>query len=241
MAADWHMFYYANPQPARFVPEVRTLAEEGHLSHDQAHFASVVFLSRVLAANPGKVRSWLTELDDVEGAARDGLALAAWLSDTAAGLTWSREQNKELYAGPAPDVLTLPVEEAAMLDALWSYYFATGDERAVLRVVSVFEWLPDHGAAERFRDSSQAQDRAAALRGALFSAASWSLESLMRQHRPLRAVCDRWLRGESFTPNVRVVVAMVLAKVEPERLRVEIDRDSGQARLLWLKQNPRSP
>lgn len=82
MAKDWMKFYYAQPQPERFVDEVRSLAKKGVLSNPESAFPLVIFLSSVIAANGARVQAWLDALLDLAPADLQTLQRAASLSRT---------------------------------------------------------------------------------------------------------------------------------------------------------------
>jgi hypothetical protein len=228
------MFYYANPRPERFTEEVRREAREGRLSESDSALPLIVFLSQVMAANAPKVRSWLSALADLDLSARKPLLMAAWLSATSAGKEACQASGEVSFSTPPPDFLSLDVDQPVMLDALWHFYFATGDPRAIKRIATVFEYMGDVGTASSFRDSPRTDaDAAAALRDAMFQAASWSFESLMRQHRPLKALCGELVRIGQLSANARVSLAMILAKIDPDVWQVDIDTESRHAEISW--------
>lgn len=231
---DWMKLYYADPQPDRFVDEVRRLTADPGLANPGSRFVLATFLGRVMAAHPDRIDVWLAALADLRGHARDTLQTAAWMSDTAAGrayLTASRAPPGLLRKPPDP--LARAVDDPVILDALWSHYFATGDERAVRRIVSALEHLADVGAAAVFQTSAKRpEDRARAVRDAIYQAASWSLTSLAKEHPPLAAICDRLLDDPELTPAQRVSLAMALERVDPARWKVEIDAATGSARIM---------
>jgi hypothetical protein len=231
---DWITFYYADPEPERFVDEVRSMAARGQLEKPETSLSLMTFLSRVMASNPRRIGPWLAELGDVQGKAREMLDVAVWLSDTVEGRAYlAAGDSATRFAGSPPSLLDRAVDHPAVLDALWGYYFATGDQRAVRRVVSALEHLSDHGAAAGFNASAQTeQDRARALNDALFQAAAWSLQSLMQQHPPLQAMCERLFDADDLTPNERLGLALTLEKVDPSRWRVEINPATGRASVM---------
>lgn len=230
---DWMKFYYADPTPERFLDEVRALGSRPEMSNAGSRFVAATFFGRVMAANVDRVPAWLEALSDLRGTARELVHTAAWLSDTDAGRAYLERAN----AAPAlrrrpPDILTRPIEDPVMLDALWSHYFATGDERAVRRVVTALEHLGDLGAAAAFQTSAKtAEDRARAVRDAIYQAASWSISSLAKEHAPLAAMCDRMLDAPDLSPNERVSLAMALQRVDAARWKVDIDPKTGTARI----------
>lgn len=80
-------------------------------------------------------------------------------------------------------IFELPPEELApgILDFYWGYFFATGDEKAVEKVV--------RRGAMRFPADCTVDMTAAAAR--------WSAKSLAESHEPVRQVIDEFLAGAS--------------------------------------------
>jgi hypothetical protein len=230
---DWMKRYYLDPQPERLVDEVRRMASEPGLQNPGSRFVLATFLGRVMAANPDRMTSWLSALGDLRGPARETLHTAAWLSNTAEGRAYlvAARAAPGLLREP-PDVLTRPVDDPVILDALWHCFFATGDVRAVRRIVSALEHLGDVGAAASFQASAKTPaDRARAVRDAIYQAASWSLTSLAKEQAAIAEICDHLLDAEDLSPNERVSLAMALERVDPARWKVEIDAATGSARI----------
>jgi hypothetical protein len=226
-------FYYANPQPERFVEEVRRIAAGGGFDKVETHLVLATFLGRVIAANPALASMWFEQLADLAGPARDALHMAAWLSQTAEARAWLQREHADPRAlGPAPDVLSGPIDHPSRLDIAWAYYFATGDARAVRRVVSALGFMNDVGAAERFKASAQtAEDRARALNDGIFQAASWSLAALAQEHPPLIAMYEQLVDDNELDPTERIALAITLQKLVPDRWSVHIDPQAGTARI----------
>jgi hypothetical protein len=229
----WTKFYYANPQPERFVDEVRAIAARGELDKVETRPVIATFLGRVIAANPALASTWFVELADLAGPARETLQVAAWFSQTAEARAWlEREHADARVLGPAPDVLSGPITHPSLLDIAWAYYFATGDVRAVRRVVSALGFMNDVGAAERFKTSAQtAEDRARALNDGIFQAASWSLAALAQEHPPLLAIYEQIVDSDEVDPTERIALAITLQKLAPDRWTVHIDPKAGTARI----------
>jgi hypothetical protein len=224
---SWMMFYYAAPAPERFVDEARGLLTT---TPAQGAAALATFLGRVMAANPARIPAWIAALADLPPEAAATLRLAAWLSGTPEGRAHALEDPQLADAGDPPDLLAGPVEEGFQLDLLWSWYFATGDVRAVAQIVSVLRWMGHFGAAARFKDSAKtAQDADHARKDAMFQAATWSLQSLMQQHPPLKRACETICDTPGLDASTRVALAMCLAKVDPDGWRVDIDPATSSA------------
>ena len=67
------------------------------------------------------------------------------------------------------------------------------------------------------------------MNDSLFQAASWSLDTLMREHPPLLAICERMFETSELSENEHVALAIVLARVAPERWGVQIDPATNAA------------
>lgn len=228
---SWMNFYYAHPMPERLGAELRAMGEAGVLDKPQTRLVVATFVGMVMRGNPERVAGWFAELADVEGPTREVLQVAGWISGTneARACLASAGASAELL-GPPPDVLGRAPDDPAVLDVWWAYYFATGEARAVRKIISALDYLADCGAAAIFRETRQTEeDRARAVRDAIFQAAAWSLASLMREHAPLRAICERMYDGPELTPNERVGIALVMQKIDPATWDVKIDPASGKA------------
>lgn len=231
--ADWMLFYFVAPSPERFVVEARRmLSSASPMSED----ALATFLGRLMAAHPDRVDEWMTALRDLPTGAAAALRLAAWLSGTAEGRKQLAGDTRfaDVAASP-PDLPTIEATTRVDLDCLWSWYFATGDVRAVERVVAALRWMTCHGAAARLDGSKAPEDRDRAARDLLCQAASWSLRALMKQHPPLKRVCEDIFDECELDPVARVGLAMCLESVDPEGWRVELDPETQVATVKRLR------
>lgn len=194
------------------------------LSNVTSTLATTVFLGDVIAANPSKVAEWFDALADLPPEDMRVLQLAAWYSGAAEATQYlaTRGVAPELETAPQ-SVLDWDIDGGEILDALWLHYFATGDLAAVRRIISVLEFLSELGAAEQYLATQQTdEDRARALRDALFQAAQWSLASLMQEHPPLQAYCGQLVSSDALSAAQRVALAIVLEKVNPSEWRVQV-------------------
>ncbi|MFZ5890047.1 MAG: hypothetical protein ACOY0T_03185 [Myxococcota bacterium] len=128
----------------------------------------------------------------------------------------------------------MSIEDPVVLDALWARYFATGDHRAVRKIVSALDYMTEFGAAKAYATTAKTEaDKVRATRDAIFQAASWSLETLMREHTPLKEYCGDLVRSGDTKPNERLALAVILSKLDPTLWRVEIDPQTGTASIAW--------
>lgn len=229
MAKDWMKFYYADPHPERFVQEVRQWSAEGSLGKGNDSLPTIVFLSCIIASNPECLPAWLDSLRDLPEEDMRSLEMAVWFSGTRTPEAQKFLQegiSNPRFADDPPKILEAKTDNAITLDIFWCYYFATGDLNAVRRIISVFEYMSDFGAAKSFKaDSRIDKDIARAMRDAIFQAAIWSLGSLMQEHTPLKDYCYELLMSEDITERERGGLAMVLAKVDPEHWHKNVDPD----------------
>jgi len=104
--------------------------------------ASVMFLGKIMAANPDRIREWLNALASSPADDKVALTRAAWYSGTAQGNSWLEDHGEVALAkGPRPKLLANPQImnlQPGDLDQLWEWFFATGDEQPIARIVSLF-------------------------------------------------------------------------------------------------------
>jgi len=141
----WVMNYYIQPDPDQFVSRVKIMAETGMLydrSPGASPNANVMFLGKIMAANPGKIRGWMEALASLPAEEQQVLKKAVWYSGTAEGNAWLEEHGEAALAkGPRPMLLSnqqMPQLQPYHLDELWEWFFATGEEQPVARIVSLF-------------------------------------------------------------------------------------------------------
>ena len=233
---DWLKFYYAHPALDRLVDEVVATAERGALEEPRNRMIMGTFLGRLFAAHSDRVSGWLEALGErlSQPGARNTVQLAAYFSNTPEAFVWlvQESQGDLSKMQAAPDLLVAPIEEALTLDTLWAFYFATGDARAVRRIVSVFNYLPDSGAAKAFETSEKTdEDQRRANNDRLYQAAAWSLSVLMKEHAPLLKLCEWMLDGPDLTPDERLSLGLALERAAPETWSVEIRPDEDRARI----------
>lgn len=233
---NWLKFYYANPRLEHLVDDVVESAEKGLLDDPGRRIVLGTFLGRLFAAHPGRVAGWLEELSErvKNPGARNAVQLAAYFSNTPEAFVWLVQHSEgDLSKMQAsPDLLAAPIEEGLTLDTLWAYYFATGDARAVRRIISVFNYLPDTGASQRYETSEKTdEDLAKANRDRLYQAAAWSLAALMREHAPLLQLCERMLATAELSPDERLSLGLALERAAPETWSVDIRPEEDRARI----------
>lgn len=140
---DWLEFYYEDPRPEEFVERVKDWAKDGTLQSQGAQPALVAFMSQVLRQNRARVREWY---QDLSGLSQDQLAVFL----TSMFYARIRETDEILdeaygsdYAEKAQElgkILDRPLDKVDTLDMLWGYFYATGSESAIRRLVQSFRF-----------------------------------------------------------------------------------------------------
>ena len=211
---DWLTSYYQNPQPDRFVAEVRKMSGRGTLSAP----VTVAFLSRVLAKQPAKIPAWMAALADLSDSDKEVLHKAIWLSGTGAGKAYLKDHAlASLLKTPVPDMLNEEIDSPDVLDMLWGCFFATGDEAPVRRIVSALKYSKYAGALDRYETSGKTpDDKEQAYYDAVFRAAVSSLSSTWRQHQRIKEICDGLLKGKELNPTETRWLKVMLANLNAE-------------------------
>ena len=151
---SWMQNYFSNPQPDRFVEQVKEITGEGLLKSPKAHGLFLGFLSQVMAQNPVKVPGWLKEFEGLDAAQREVLLSAAWYSGVEEARAYFKEQNlaDPYLAHRAPKVLDVTADHPTIIDLYWGVYMATGAIEPVRKVVDALSLVKYNGALERYRE-----------------------------------------------------------------------------------------
>jgi hypothetical protein len=186
---DWVNFYYTAPDPQRIISAFLYYADSSVFKKDKSSRIPMAhFYAELLRREPFRSR----QLYDVllargSDKARMLSLHVFWLTgdDTgrelmgAAGKVWTGRhfQNFLRRYGPATPrrALDEPVDAPATLDVLWSIFFATGDEQAVLKIIDVARRGEDGVGAEVL----------------LGGTAEWSLINNAQQHLRVRRIVAR--------------------------------------------------
>ena len=230
------MEYYIFPTPDLFVSEVNNLSKSGVLSDPKNKQTASVFLSRVLADNSDKTLKWLKELEHLNKTDMETVFYAVWLSDTKE----SKEYLKSIGATQALETkptnfLQVPIDSPSTLDALWAYFFATGQKEPVRRIVSALNYENHSGALEEYKTSQQTeQDKQDAILDSIFRPALWSLESNIKQHPRVAEICGVLFKGKSLTNSEQLWLGVVLSKALPNKYKMS-KTEPGQWTVQTLK------
>lgn len=141
---DWLEFYYEDPTPDRLVPQMKDWAEDGTLDNDQAKPALIAFLSQVFRQNREKIRGWYDALSGLNPDQMRVVHTAMLLSRTKEADELMRERFGKAYDEQKQEtskILEMPLDKRDTLDMLWGFYYATGSEEAIRRIVTTFRFF----------------------------------------------------------------------------------------------------
>jgi len=155
----WLINYYKNPNPDDFVIEVKKLSKEGILG-DPKHKQNVaVFLSQVLAANPSKTSEWLKKLHSLNKTDMEPVFYAVWLSDTQESKEYLKSIGaKEALKTKPTNFLEIEIDNPSTLDALWSYFFASGKAAPIRKIISALNYANYDGSIEAYKTSEKTEE-----------------------------------------------------------------------------------
>lgn len=220
---QWVSSYFTSPHPERFVEEVRAMSSAGYFSKESSKPPLITFLGRVMAQNPEKLGSWMKGLEGLPQNDMDTLYAALWFSGTEEGKQCLESRGIKDYAGKnPPDVLNMEIDSPVVIDMLWGWFFATGDETAIRRVISAFNLYVHEGAMDRFKASRHtAADKRAAYQDLAFKAAQLSLLDNCTKHAEAKEIAERFYAGKTLNKAENLWLGVILAKVDPANYRIE--------------------
>jgi len=135
---DWLEYYYQEPTPGRFVDQMKSWAEDGTLDNEYAVPALIAFISQVIRQNKAELAGWYDSLAGLDPKHRQILHTGMLFSRTEEADELLRERYGERYdeqKEETPRILELPLDKRSTLDMLWGFFYATGSEGAIRRIV----------------------------------------------------------------------------------------------------------
>ena len=203
--SDWMSFYYLEPEPKQTTAALAAMRSEGLLSNPDSREPVAAFLSFVFAANGEQLGALVPDMKGWTPDDRLAIGRALWYANTSPTLDLLRTKAVELddaglrkLVGLAvPVIEKVPIDKPAVLDLQWGAFFATGDPKYVLRVVSA---LTKTDSTDKTGDSI------------LKKAAMWSLASNAAQHEKVMDICkERLARAQ---PQEAKLLKEIVAKAE---------------------------
>lgn len=202
----WINGYRANPEPQRLPLAVKAMSEFGALKDMDQAGIYVGFTAGVLGSNPDKAEDLVTKMFPVPP--EDQVLIIRAIAYS--GLPdWKVLMGKFVERMPARKVLIdkflfgnkplladLPIkEDQSAIDVNWGYYFATGAEEPLRRIIKVLAWSADRDDVEKLTIGAAAKwtlaqnsARDSELLAILKDISSSGIEAKMRA--PLTEVID---------------------------------------------------
>ena len=141
-ADTWLTGYFLDPKPEELPAKIRAWSKEGLLRDESARQTFIGFLSQVYRQNRERVAEWQAGFVDLPPEDRQTLQLALLFSRTSeADAVLTEENGKEFEKPEVPKILEVPLTQLPAFDLLLGFYFATGSENALARLVSCFNFL----------------------------------------------------------------------------------------------------
>lgn len=146
---DWLEFYYENPTPEQFVTRMKDWSADGTLDNEHARPALIAFVSQVIRQNETELQSWYENLSGLTPGQLQVMHTAMLFSRTGEADRIMREVFGKIYDEQKQEtqkILEMPLDERSTMDMLWGFFYATGSESAIRRIVISFRFkdAPDN-------------------------------------------------------------------------------------------------
>lgn len=224
---DWLTFYYQNPEPEKLVAQIKKWSEGRILGDERVRPALVGFLSQVFRQNRDKIKGWYAEVSDLPPEDLQTIRLAMLFSRTSEADEIIKEEEGENYTDRRPPkVLEMSIHQRPTFDMLWGFFYATGSEAVVERMIYLFRYK------EMIIDEDlDIPDGYSPLYKQLPEAAHWALASNAQQHPKILELLEQYYQAAgSLEPIERKGVRKVLAEVLPKKYPPTDDEDEAPER-----------
>lgn len=164
----WINNYRLEPEPKRLPDAVRDMSRLGLLRDSDTSGVYIGFAAGVLASHPDDAGALVAAMFPLppEDQALVIKAIAysghpGWkqlLTGFIEQMPARRKLIDKFLFGKEPLLETAPLESTpAFIDALWGYYFATGSERPVLRIITALPWAAEKSDVTKLTIGSMAK------------------------------------------------------------------------------------
>ncbi len=204
----WINTYRLNPEPKRLPSAVKAMSDFGAIKDMDQAGVYIGFTAGVIGSNPDAAEQLITQMFPLSPEDQVLIIKAmaySGLSDWKGLLTKFVERmparkvliDKYLF-GNKPVLADLPLgDDSSAIDINWGYYFATGSEAPVKRIVSALAWSLDKNEVDKLTIGAMAK---------------WTLAQNASHDSDLLAMLKGMSSGE--TPAVRAPLAEVIDAAE---------------------------
>ena len=214
---DWLEFYYESPTPDRFVEEMKNWAEDGTLQNHKAQAALIGFISQLMRANRDKIKTWHGELAGLDP--KDQIVLRAGLLFSRTGeadeiLAKSIGKRQLPESERPPKILELALDKLATINLLWGFYYATGSDKPIRRILLCFrfeeapEFPEDVEIPKGYRPYYKELPRMAYI----------SMAANLKRHPKLVEICEKiYAEDKTLRQSEKTGLHDLLSEVNPEK------------------------
>ena len=199
---QWLAHFYQAPEPELVSTAILSASKLGMFEGQARSFAYFGFIAGVMSKYPDRAPEIAHHLVSLPPDEQPALVTGLWYSSYPgrAELLKSLSESMPVYrstilylaSNDSKPVFTLPVEDGGwVLDVLWGFFMATGDERAVARITDALQWLGDPD-----------QQKAAAA-----NAAKLSLTIQGKLHPPVLAIVKTESHLSGLDPKIRAALS----------------------------------
>lgn len=224
---DWLENYYKNPTPERFVEQMKDWAADGTLDNEIAKPAIIAFTSQLLRQNRDRIESWYSALSGLSPSQMQVLHTAMLFSRTSEADGIMRKQFGKKYDEQKVEtqkILKMPLDKPKTIDMLWGFFYATGSETAIRRVVAGFSFLD----APENPDGVEVPEGYLPLYKSLPTIAFNSLASNAERHPRVLEILKALNEGGDLSPREKEGVYDILSEIDPEAYP-PVDRENNKA------------
>lgn len=204
------MRYYKNPAPQKIQKYFGIMSKSGYISRKNSYTPMMGFLSGVLKSDKKNADKIVRQLDDILPKKEKMLIVDSMMyggmSDKKIDIYLKNNESlRKIYEhrkGKAKSLFDIPMQKGgpALLDAFWGYFMASGDQRAIEKIVSTLKWV----------EAKNNENHTYKLRTAL--AAKWSLTSNAIQDKTVYKIIKNQLKTQP--KNIQVQLKEIIKEAD---------------------------
>lgn len=204
--------YYQQPNPARLLPAIEFMVSEQTNAPRQGLTEIVgAFMSAALKADAAAAHNLLSKIGSESELVRAfGLLVLRSAGYDIGPVLRELPEEEQANVKSLPD-LEDPYDQSPSqelfhrLDMLWGVFGATGQYEPVKAVASTLAWRSDYEALVELRNNPNHSPEltASVVRGIVYSAAGWSLQSLRSQDGLIADYIEYMRTSEEIPPSVK--------------------------------------
>lgn len=189
--------YYRNPNPDRALKIMQTIIADPLWKKDSARHNLSVWAAQILRQHPQATDKWCRTMKQYPAVTQDETAYFFFLANTSESrkclrsLKISDHAKAYIAQNTPPDISSLSNISPADLDALWTNFYATGNPKAVEKVLDRALY---YAKAQKAQEKSNHKN--IDMTGA---AAAWSSRSNIMQNQDIRKIFETYLNRLNAT------------------------------------------